>query len=263
MPSNEKSFLQTTQQLAGIESINTTRLIHLKSWQADINNSATDKTWVIPKANKRSYLQHRISLQQLKMWNTFKTIPNDITLQVQVGTKSIDMPVFSGNWPPDALAYYLSSSYLASDAVNITWDPYQLRFVFCPGIIVLPNKNNKYIGFPESGSDGQVVQISEFPPVNLFGVPAITVWTNFTMNNIPVSDYLCCVPVGVPYGSYIHFTNYDNSMSSLCLDPDINHIRVILKDDHGDLLDYPESLDWEVVLALQPTVPEGFAPLEL
>jgi len=47
------------------------------------------------------------------------------------------------------------------------------------------------------------------------------------------------------------------------LDPDITNVRMVLTDHKGNLLDYPDALDWEAVLALQATLPEGFSPLEM
>jgi hypothetical protein len=145
-----------------------------------------------------------------------------------------------------------------------SYDPYQLQFTFCPsGIdIDLTSTANKYFGFPE-GYEILDAKQSVYPPVDLYGPPCINVWTNFTMNNIPVSEFLCCVPINTSYGGYIHFSNYDNSMSTLSLEKDINNIRVILKDDKGDLLDYPSSLHWDIILSMQATIPEGFEPLEM
>lgn len=104
---------------------------------------------------------------------------------------------------------------------------------------------------------------SAFPPVALRGPQCINVWTNFTMNNIPVSQYLACIPINTTYGNYIFYTNYDSSEATLCLESDITNIRIVLKDDHDKELEYPEELGWEIVLAMISTVPEGFAPLEL
>jgi hypothetical protein len=177
--------------------------------------------------------------------------------------------VFKGNWDHDLLVNFLNSEWTSMYEAGtmawkqtITWDPYQLRFILCPPLDIDAGSTlNSYLGFP----DGEVkdANISEFPPMDLFGIPYINVHTNFTMNTIPVSEYLCSVPVNGKYGEYIFFTNYDNSMSTLVLDPDITNVRVVLTDHKGRLLDYPESLDWEAVIALQATMPEGFAPLEM
>jgi len=82
------------------------------------------------------------------------------------------------------------------------------------------------------------------------------------MNNIPVSQFLACIPITTTYGNHIFFTNYDNSESTLCLESDITNIRVILKDELGEKLEYPDNLNWEIVFAMVSTIPEGFAPLE-
>lgn len=258
MSSNEKSFLQTTQQLAGVESIGTTRLINLKSWQADISNHSTDKTWVIPKANKRSYLQQKIGVQSLRIWHTFKNVPEPIQLELTSG-KTVS--IFAGNWTEEALANFLTSK-LTTEAITVAYDPYQMAFRFCPSVSISKNGTaNHYLGFP-SDRDSIDVQMSEFPPVALKGPTCINVWTNFTMNNIPVSQFLACIPVLTSYGNYIFFTNYDNSESTLCLESDITNIRIILKDDMERVLQYPPELHWEIVLAMVSTIPEGFAPLQ-
>jgi hypothetical protein len=146
--------------------------------------------------------------------------------------------------------------------LTIRYDATQLLFTFSPSLNIDKSSTiQEYLGFPVGY--GGTVQVSQFPPAKLFGLQAINVWTNFTMNNIPVSEYLCSIPVTQQYGQYIFFTNYNNSMSSLCLDQDINYVRIVLKDDYGEPLTYPDGLDWELVLAIEPTVPEGFAPLEM
>lgn len=258
------SLLPTTKQFMGVESTNTTRLLALKSWKAEIQNHAVDRTWIIEKANHRSYLQQRVSLQQLKLWNVFRTVPKEITLiDANNPLPSGTTTVFSGNWNHDTLANYLNSVWSAEGiSRTITWDPYQLRFIICPPMDISGSSTiNKYLGFP----DGDVFQanVSEFPATDLFGIPYINIHTNFTMNNIPVSEYLCSVPINAAFGEFIFYVNYDNSMSTLVLDPDITNVRMILTDHKGNLLDYPESLDWEAVLALQATLPEGYAPLEM
>lgn len=255
--SSESNFLQTTQQLAGVESINTTRLINLKSSLADISYHSMDKTWVIPKANRRSYLQQRIGVQSLKMWHTFKSVPQPIELILQDGTI---IPILAGNWTEQTLANYLTGS-LSDKQITVSYDPYQLMFTFCPSISISKEGSaNVYLGLP---SDANITTSqSSFPPILLRGPQCINIWTNFTMNNIPVSQYLSCVPIKESYGNYIFFTNFDNSESTLCLESDITNIRVILRDEHDRLLDYPPELLWELTLAVTSTVPEGFAPLE-
>lgn len=198
------------------------------------------------------------------MWNTFRTVPKEVSLvDANDTTQAGTVTVFPGNWDHETLAAYLNSEW-ATNGIDrtITWDPYQLRFIICPAMDLSGLSTlNRFLGFP----DGEVFQanISEFPPMDLFGIPYINVHTNFTMNNIPVSEYLCSVPIDVSYGQFIFYINNDNSMSSLVLDPDITNVRVVLTDHKGNLLDFHESLEWEAVMALQATLPEGFAPLEM
>lgn len=256
LQSSEKTSLQTTQQFAGNENTSTTRLINLKSWQADLSQHPLDKTWVIPKANKRTYLQSKISLQSLKIWHTFKSIPAAVSL----ATPSQTVNIFEGNWTPDTLANYLTTQLTG---IAVSWDPYQFRFTFCPEISISASSTaNPYLGFAE-GVEYLNVQSSSFPPVKLKGPTCINVWTNFTMDTIPYSEYLACVPVNVNYGNHLFFNNFDNSQSVLCLANDIHYIRISLRDERGNLLDYPSELDWEIDLALQPVIPEGFVPLEI
>ena len=265
MNSAEKNFLQTTQQLAGTESINTTRLLVLNSTQASSRIAPTDLGWVIPKAFKRSYLQHRVLLQKLKIWNTFKSVPKDVELVLTDGRR---VPIFKGNWTEDTLANYLTSILNPTPSgppspyvgVTVQYDPYQMHFTFCPNIeIAADSTANKYLGFP----DGAITSttISEFPPVALKGPQCVNVWTNFTMNNIPLSSYLGCVPITAPYGYHIFYDNNDNSESTLCLDTDLQYVRLTLRDEHGNLLEYPDNLIWEAQLGFQSTIPDGFSPL--
>jgi len=259
---SEKSSLQTTQQFAGNESIGTTRLILLKSWQADVTTQPLDKTWVIPKANRRSYMQSKITLQSLKIWNTFKSIPTS----VDVVTPTQTITIFPGNWTPETLANFLTTKLKATDpadSITVSFDPYQFQFTFCPSITILGTSTAlPYLGFPLE-KDQVGVQSSAFPPVKLKGPVCINVWTNFTMDTIPFSEFLTCVPLAVPFGEHLFYSQYDDSQSVLSLDSDIQYIRISLRDDRGNLLDYPEELDWEVTLALQSALPEGFVPLEI
>lgn len=253
---NEKTSLPTTQQFAGNESIGTTRLISLKSWQADLDTHPLDKTWVIPKANRRSYLQNKILLQSLKIWNTFKSIPSPVSLNTP--TKTIQ--IFAGNWTPETLANFLTAQL---GDITVTWDPYQFQFSFCPEITILETSSAlPYLGFPEATAQTSV-QISQYPPVKLKGPVCLNVFTNFTMDTIPFSSFLTCVPLSVPFGEHLFYQQHDDSQSILCLDSDIQYIRVSLRDDRGNLLDYPPELDWEVILILQTVIPEGFAALEI
>lgn len=275
MNSSEKSFLQTTQQLAGTESINTTRLLTLNSKQASVkfnNWSNTDLGWVVPRAHKRSYLQQKILLQKLHIWHTFKSVPSNVTLVVKA-TDGVLTPVqiFAGNWTHDTLATYLTTKLttaLAPDAsaptirkpITVTYDPYQMSFTFCPSIqLDASSKGNAYLGLSDGAVDSTTV--SKWPPVLLNGPTCINIYTNMTINNIPVSNFLTCVPIRVPYGSHISYDNYDNSQASLSLDQDIRFVRLTLRDEYGNLLEYPDGLAWEAQLGLQGTIPDGFSPL--
>lgn len=254
--SNEKSSLPLTQQFAGNENIGTTRLISLKSWQADINSQPLDKTWVVPKANKRTYLNSKITLQTLKIWHTFKSIPSSVTLV----TPTQSVSIFEGNWTPETLANFLSDQLID---ITVTWDPYQFHFTFCPSITILGSSTaSPYLGFT-LGKEYTTVQKSQFPPVKLKGPTCINVWTNFTMDTIPYSEFLACVPVNVAYGEHLFYTNYDNSQAVMSLASDIHYIRISLRDEKGNLFDYPDDIEWSVDLAIQSAIPEGFAPLEI
>lgn len=145
----------------------------------------------------------------------------------------------------------------------MTWDPYQFHFTFCPNISILDTSTaNPYLGLANNVSYTNITT-SQFPPVKLKGPPCINVWTNFTMDTIPFSEYLACVPINVSYGEHIFYSNFDSSQSVMCLAPDIFYIRISLQDDYGNVLQYPEELDWQVDLAIQSAMPEGFVPLEI
>jgi hypothetical protein len=145
----------------------------------------------------------------------------------------------------------------------VAWDPYQFQFTFCPEITILGSSTAlPYLGFPAGVTQTNVSQ-SAFPPVKLKGPICVNVYSNFTMDTIPFSSFLSCVPLSVPYGEHLFYQQYDSSQSVLSLDSDIQFIRISLRDDRGLLLDYPPELDWEVILTVQPIIPEGFAPLEI
>ena len=174
------------------------------------------------------------------------------------------VPIFQGNWTHNALANYLTSKLTTArddgGSIVVTYDPYQLNFVFCPSIALdSSSKGNKYLGF----NDGAVLetQTSAFPPVILNGPTCINVYTNLTINNVPLNNFLACIHINVPYGQHIHYENNDNSEAALSLDQDIRFIRLTLRDEYGNLLEYPSNLLWEAQMGLQSTVPNGFSPL--
>lgn len=180
------------------------------------------------------------------------------------------MTICAGNWNQNALANYLTNKLEVLDPITgepdpelstvVSWDPYQLKYYFCPnGISLLPSGANKLLGFPENGVTDATTSIY---PAPLEGPTCINIYTNFTINNIPVSHNLACIPLNGVYGSYVFVANYDNSQSSLILDHDINTVRLILQDDDGNELSYPENLRWECQLSIQAIPPEGFSPLE-
>jgi hypothetical protein len=142
----------------------------------------------------------------------------------------------------------------------VTWDPYKLKYYFCPGITLDPSPANRILGFPE---DAYIVNknVSDNPPI-LNSLTCINLFTSFTMNNIPISHYLACVPVNAGYGSFIYFSQYQNDQSTLILDAELSSIRLTLQDPDGNLLEYPDNLTWEATLAIQSVIPEGFQPLE-
>lgn len=273
MSSSENNFLQMTQQLAGTESINTTRLLSLKSTQAGVrfSQSNTDLGWVIPKAHKRSYLQQKILLQKFHIWNVFKSVPQDTQITVKASDGILTLvPIFKGNWTHNALANYLTSKLTLAGApltvggarqpIIVTYDPYQLSFAFCPSIALDgTSEGNKYLGF----NDGAIStrSSSDFPPVILNGPTCINIYTNMTINNIPVSNFLTCIPINVPYGSHISYDNNDFSEATLAMDTDIRFIRLTLRDEYDNALEYPNELMWEAQLSLQATIPDGFSPL--
>lgn len=202
------------------------------------------------------------------MWHTFKNIQTTKYLYFvnNNGTLNYTVEVFPGNWTETALANYIQTKLNAWTAnattYSVTYDPYQLQFLFCPAVNITKESTlNKYIGFPEY-TEILNANVSQFPPVLLRGPQCINVWTNFTMNNIPVSHFLASIPITVPYGYYIFHTNYDVSESVLCLDSHIDNVSIRLLDDYGNDLPYFDDLDWEIVLSLLPTIPEGFSPLE-
>lgn len=171
--------------------------------------------------------------------------------------------VFPGNWTETTLANFLTNklqTILGNTTQTVTYDPYQFRFVICPPINIHADSTiNPYIGF----QSGEVLgaNISSFPPVALRGPQCIYIYTNFTMNSIPISHFMACIPITTTYGNHIHFTNYDVSEAALVLDPHIDNISIQLQDENGKPLEYYDELPWEIILSVQSTVPEGFAPL--
>lgn len=119
---------------------------------------------------------------------------------------------------------------------------------------------NQYFGFPDDVY--KYYTASKFPP-KLSGPWCVTLNTNLSINNIPISGQIACVPVTEPYGSMIQYQNYDFSDASLSMDSNINSITIeIAQNDLSSFTYYPEA-DWDLTLSFQYTPNAAFGdPLE-
>lgn len=209
------------------------------------------------------------------------TVPQEMTFEYyKKGTDeliSITIPVgdYDGYSMADALAS-ANSGDGNDPVVTWTYDPTTLKLKPSSTITVyncadswqvtgfdpdLSQAYNAATGYDES----QV-------PINLTGVTQIQLKTNLSVNNLPVSGKLTGIPMTVPYGSLLTYTDYDGAQPLLVMNRQIDTIRIQLIDENGNsLLDYwPDGYapgdyeydkflpPWEVVLTLEQVWEETY-----
>lgn len=247
----------TKNLIEGSEITNTSRLMYLKSKQADIHHSPLKKTWIVHDFVKVKSAMHKVNLRNLNLWHLFPSIPED----VMIVTETWSLPISRGNWNAQSLANYINYNLGKSQIdTRFTWDDGLQRFVMCPGITLMPSSTaNQYLGFPDDVY--RYYTQSVFPP-KLSGPWCISLNTNLTLNNIPISGCLACIPLTVEYGSMMQYQNYDMSDASLSLDNNINTITIeICQSDLTSFTNYPE-VEWDLCLSFQYTPSAGYQPLQ-
>lgn len=158
---------------------------------------------------------------------------------------------------------YGFTNYLNSKlplTTRVTYDAGNTAFFFDPYIDISPETDlavYRLIGLPD-GLEGRVPRSTR--PVNFRGVTQIRVMSNLSVNNIPLSNILACIPVEVNYGETVIFKGKDTTQAVLCT----NDLRIGLADQYGNPLssylnpDDPFMPNWHLILSIHTMdVPGG------
>lgn len=176
--------------------------------------------------------------------------------------KTVEIP--RGNWDAWSLANFLSY-YL--DGYKVVYDEGSLAFNFLPSLRITRTDRSawKYLGFPSWTPTNTLIPYS-IDVINLSTVQRIHVETNLTINNIPTSGRLACIPVDQSYGEMIKYFDADGLNRVLCLDHVIGRLEIWLTDQEGNPLeDYllPDDYEyqypaWQICLSITPTDNAGY-----
>jgi hypothetical protein len=169
--------------------------------------------------------------------------------------KTVTIP--AGNYDPAQIARYLTQQ-LYPEVEMVCYDPQALHFHFCPGINIdgAGTTAGEILGF-KPGVDYTAATESVLP-VQMSGPSRIIVNTNLRLYNIPVSGRLAVFPVLVPYGRMIHYDNFSSTYNHLCMDQDLQSIRITLEDETGRLLQENEEQPWDILISFEPIDNPGF-----
>lgn len=227
------------------------RMLYLRSDQADNNYGPTDKSWKIsPMWTRGKY--HNVVVRSLQIMHLFPNVRESVTLNT--GNKTVTIP--AGNYSPSQIARYLWDK-LYPDVETVCWDPQMAVFRFCPGInIVGDSSAAALLGF-KPGVDYTAATESVLP-ANVYGPQRIIVDTNLQLFNIPISGRLAVIPVETEYGKMIHYNNFASTYNHLCMDMHFNHIHIRLTDQNGDALHGFDEVPWDILISFEPIDNPGF-----
>lgn len=228
------------------------RMLHLRSDQADLHFGPTDKVWTLsPMYTRGKY--HNLVVRSLQILHLFPNVNEAKTLNT--GTKTVTIP--AGNWNPAAIARYLNDQ-LYPDVQMVCYDDHSKVFRFCPGINVIDEGTTAHaiLGF-RPGQD-YILATESVLPVQLFGPTRVIVDTNLQLYNIPINGRLAVLPVNKSYGEMLHYDNFASSHSHLCMDQHFQHIRIRLTDEKGELLQAYDEVPWDILISFEPIDNPGF-----
>lgn len=228
------------------------RMLYLRSDQADQSYGPTDKVWeMAPMYTRGKY--HNLVVRSLQILHLFPNVKEAKTLNT--GKKIVTIP--AGNWNPAAIARYLNDQ-LYPDVEMVCYDDIGKVFRFCPGVDIINDGTTAHaiLGF-KSGQDYTGATESVLP-VQLFGPTRIVVDTNLQLYNIPISGRLAVIPVTTQYGEMIHYDNFASTYNHLCMDQFFQYIRIRLTDEKGQLLTAYEEVPWDVLISFEPIDNPGF-----
>lgn len=225
------------------------RMLYLRSDQADSSLGPSDKTWKISPVYTRGKY-HNLLVRALHVLHLFPNIPQPVTLST--GNQTVTIP--AGNYHPGQIAYYLTEQL---GTTTVCWDQQNIVFRFDPAIDVDASSTAaSLLGFKPGVNYTGVTQ--SVLPANTNGPQRIVVDTNLQLYNIPISGRLCVIPVKEKYGEVIQYSNFSSTYNHLCMDQYLDTIRIRLTDFDGNLLNGVDEIPWDISISFEPMDNPGF-----
>lgn len=228
------------------------RMLYLRSDQADQSYGPTEKVWILPPMNTRGK-HHNLAIRSLQIFHLFPNVPETVILNT--GTKVVTIP--AGNYSPGMIARYLNDQ-LYPEVTSVCYDPYMNIFRFCPGLNLVASTTTAQdiLGFYHGIDYYQATE--SVLPVQLYGPTRIIVDSNLQLYNLPVSGRLGVFPVDKPYGQLISYDGTSATHSHLCMNTHLTHIHIRLTDEKGRALNGVDSIPWDLLISFEVIENEGF-----
>lgn len=165
---------------------------------------------------------------------------------------------------------------MKQDGISVLYDDARTKFVFDPEIRIQATTTCKRaLGFPSwfpfipNGVPITIVTES-LQPIRLCTIERVHVESRLTINNIPLSGRISCIPVSQEYNEMIEYYDVDGNQKAHCLDYVIQRIEVWLTDQDGTRLEdlveqtsYPIQLpEWQLCIGVDEIVNGGYRPLQ-
>lgn len=232
----------------------------LKLDSRDSVNKLTTNPIQVTFNNQSSSHIERIILKNASIPNVFYNIDqnkNKIVLE-NIGVHTVIFP--TGHYNINSLLSYFNNSIEAITAgVTIEFDSLLNKLVFNAVIDTTINKNTSnmfyVLGLNESSNFNIVSNIPKYSDYmsDLSGVRNIHVETNFSkMNTLQTNgykSYIANIPVDVPFGAIIHYTNQEQSLDQIVrsqtYSQNMNNVIISLRDASGELLNL-QNMHWEI-----------------
>lgn len=250
-PTPTPSDVRGSQAMTPTSNTPISRMLYLRSDQADQSYGPSDKMWLIsPMHTVGKY--HNLVVRSLQILHLFPNVKKTVILNT--GKKIVTIP--AGNFSPPQIARYLNDQ-LYPDVETVCWDPQMAVFRFCPGINIMPDSTAASLlgfvsGITYTGATESVL------PANIYGPQRIIVDTNLQLYNIPISGRLAVIPIQESYGQMIHYNNFASTYNHLCLDAHFQYIRIQLTDETGDLLQGHDEVAWDMLISFEPIDNPGY-----
>jgi len=152
----------------------------------------------------------------------------------------------AGNYDVYSFADLLNATLGAG---KLVYDDTILGYTFTGSLVISSGTTcQSLLGFT-SGTTGTFSSSSQ--PVDFRGVQSITVRTNLSIYNCPISDVLAVIPVTVGYGDVINYTDGLGTISTYICSHQPQIFQVQLVDQDGTELpnfaDFPWYLTLDIV----------------